>query len=63
MMRMFFLPYAKFLMLKGERSVIWGGADHTVSRTVEDGVGGGTMVIVSVTVCGGAVIVTAGADW
>ena len=68
MMRMLPWPLANFLMLNAERSVICGGADHVVGCTDSvvdvllasegDGMGGGTMVIVWVTVCGEPVIVT-----
>ena len=67
MMRMLSWPLANFLMLNAERSVICGGADHVAGCTDSvvvvlasegDGLGGGMMVIVWVTVCGEPVTVT-----
>ena len=56
-------PYAKFWTLNAARSVICGGATHVEScacRIVDDGAGGGTIVMMSVTVGIGPVIVTVG---
>ena len=59
MMCMLSWPYAKFLMPNAARSVICGGADHVVSRRVGETSGGGSRVIVCVTVGVGPVTVIA----
>lgn len=55
-------PYGKYEILKLERSVICGGADHAVAFVTDELEAGGVVTIVWVTVAGGTetVIVTGG---